>query len=50
VGFFIKTKRDSQFGRCCDIAPAIEKAGQKSYSYAGGLKAASAKMIDEYGG
>jgi hypothetical protein len=32
VGFFIKTKRDSQFRRCCAIAPAIEKVGQKSYS------------------
>jgi hypothetical protein len=30
------------------LAPAIEKVGQKSYSWAGEFTAASAKTIDEY--
>jgi hypothetical protein len=41
-------QNEKRFRRCCAIALAIEKAGQKSYSWAGGFKAASAKMIDEY--
>jgi hypothetical protein len=44
VGLFIKTKRNSKFRRCCDRAPAIEKVGQKSYSWAGEFTAASAML------
>jgi hypothetical protein len=37
-------QNEKKFRRCCDIAPAIEKVGQKSYSWAGEFTAASAML------